>query len=121
MDAVVKIVGIVIVLLAVLFLLKPDITKHLLGFFRRGKRIYLAAVVRLIMAIVFLLAARECDITWVIVVFGVLFLISGLLIFMIGAERIKPMLDWFQNKSPVVIRLVAVIILAVGAIIIYSA
>ncbi|MBN1391609.1 MAG: hypothetical protein JW947_02270 [Sedimentisphaerales bacterium] len=121
MDSVVKIIGIVIVLLAVLFLLKPDVTKLLLGFFKQGKRIYLAGVVRLILAIVFFIAARECDITWVIVAFGILFLISGLLIFLIGAERLKPMLDWFQNKSPVVIRLVAVIILAFGAIIIYSA
>jgi hypothetical protein len=121
MDIVVKIVGIVIVSLAVLFLLKPDIMKRVLKFFKQGKRIYFAGLVRLVLAVVFLLAARECDITWVIVIFGVLFLISGLSIFMIGAEKLKSMLDWFQNKSALFLQVMAVIILAIGAIIIYSA
>ncbi len=121
MDSVVKIIGIAIVLLAVLALLRPDIMKHILKFFKHGKRVYFAGLVRLILAVVFLLAARECDITWVIVVFGILFLISALSIFMIGAEKLKPMLDWFQNKSTLFLRFMAVIILILGAIIIYSA
>jgi hypothetical protein len=121
MDSIVKIIGIAIVLLAFLSLLKPDIMKHILKFFKQGKRVYFAGLVRLILAVVFLLAARECDITWVIVVFGILFLISALSIFMIGAEKLRPMLDWFQNKSALFLRVMAVIILALGAIIIYSA
>jgi hypothetical protein len=121
MDIVVKMVGIVIVFLAILFLLKPDIMKRVLKFFKQGKRIYFAGLVRLVLAVVFLLAARECDVTWVIVIFGVLFLISGLSIFMIGAEKLRSMLDWFQNKSALFLRVMAVITLAIGAIIIYSA
>ncbi len=121
MDIVIKIVGIVIVFLAALFLIKPDIMKRVFEFFKHGKRIYLAGLVRLVLAVVFLLAARECDITWVIAVFGILFLISGLSIFMIGAEKLKPMISWFQNKSTLLLRVMAVIVLAIGAIIIYSA
>lgn len=121
MDIVIQIIGIVIVFLAVLFLIKPDIMKRLLEFFKQGKRIYLAGLVRLVLAVVFLLAARECDITWVIVIFGILFLISGLSIFMIGAERLRPMLTWFQNQSALFRRVMAAIVLAVGAVIIYSA
>jgi hypothetical protein len=121
MDIVVKIVGIVIVFLGVLFLLRPDITKKIFDFFGRGRRIYIAGVARLVLAVVFLLAARECDITWVIAVFGILFLISGLSIFMIGAEKLKSMLSWFRNKSPLFIRAMALAVLAIGAVIIYSA
>jgi amino acid transporter len=121
MDTIVKVIGIVIILLAVLLLLKPDIMKHILKFFKYGKRIYLAGLVRLILAVVFLLAASECDIPWVIVLFGILFLISAMVIFMLGAEKLSPMLDWFQNKSPLFLRFMAVIIMAVGALIIYSA
>jgi amino acid transporter len=121
MNIVIKIVGIVIVFLAALFLLKPDIMKSVLNFFKQGKRLYFVGLTRLVLAIVFLLAARECDITWVIVVFGILFLISGLSIFMIGAEKLRSMLDWFQNKSALFLRAMAVITLAIGAIIIYSA
>ena len=63
MDIVIKIMGIVLVFLAVLYLLKPDIMKSLMEFFKQGKRIYFAGLIRIVLAIVFLLAARECDIT----------------------------------------------------------
>jgi hypothetical protein len=121
MDIVVKIVGMVIVLLAVLFLLKPDVMKSLLGFFKQGKRMYFIGIVRLILAVIFLLAARECDVTWVIVTFGILFLMSALLIFIIGPEKLRSMLDWFQNKSVIFLRVMAVIVLVLGVVIIYSA
>jgi len=121
MDTIVKVIGIVIILLAVLFLLKPDIMKHILKFFKYGKRIYLAGLVRLILAVVFLLAAYDCKIRWVIAALGILFLISALAIFMIGSEKLRPMLDWFQNKSSLFLRVMAVIIMAIGALIIYSA
>ena len=118
---VIQIIGIIIALFGVVYLLKPDIAKHIIEFFKKGKRIYFAALLRLALAIVFLLAARECDLTWVIVVFGILFLVGGLLIFALGAERAKSILDWFQKQSDLFIRLMALITLAIGAVIIYSA
>ena len=78
MDIVIKIVGIAIVFIAIVYLLKPDVLKRLMEFFKQGKRLYFAGLIRFALAIVFLLGARECDITWVIVVFGILFLISYL-------------------------------------------
>ena len=121
MDIVVKIIGIVIVAMAILLLLKPDIMKHVLQFFKKGKRIYLAGLMRLVLAVVFLLAARECDLTWVIVVFGILFLISGLLVFMLGPQRLRGMMEWFEKRSALMLRAMAVLVLAIGAIIIYAA
>lgn len=121
MNLIVKIIGIVFVCIAIVYLLKPVVMKYLMEFFKRGKRIYFAGLIRFVLAIVFLLAARECAITWVIVVFGILFLVSGLLIFMLGAERTKSILDWYQRQPVILLRVMAVIALAVGAVIIYSA
>lgn len=121
MDTVIKIIGLVFVVMAVVCLFKPDVTKRVMDFFKKGKRIYIAGLVRLILAVVFLLSARECRHFWVIFAFGILFMISGLLVFIIGAEKLKPMLGWFQSKSTLFIRVMAVIILAIGAVIIYSA
>ncbi len=121
MDTVIKIVGMVFVVMAVVCLLKPDVMKRIMDFFKKGKRIYFAGLVRLVLAVVFLLSARECRQFWVIFAFGILFLISGLLIFMIGAEKLRPMFGWFQNKSAAFLRVMAAIVLAVGAVIIYSA
>ena len=121
MDLVIKIAGILIGAVGIVYLLKPDVMKWLMGFFKQGKRIYFAGVIRLVLAVIFLLGARECDITWVIVVFGILFLIGGLLIFILGPEKIRRILDWYQKQSALLLRVIAVIALAIGAIIIYSA
>jgi uncharacterized protein YjeT (DUF2065 family) len=95
--------------------------KRLMEFFKQGRRMYFAALLRLAFAIVFLLAARQCRFFWVIFAFGVLFIISGLLIFILGLERVKSYISWWQRQPLVLLRIMALIGFAIGAIIIYSA
>ena len=120
MDIVVKIVGIVVVFIGIVYLLKPGVLKSFIGFFKKGKRIYFVGLIRFVLAVIFLLAANRCKMPWVIIVFGILFMISGLLIFILRAERLKSILDWWQRQSPLLLRLMGLITLAVGAAIIYS-
>jgi uncharacterized protein YjeT (DUF2065 family) len=121
MNLVIKIIGIVFVFITILYFLKPDIMKRLMEFFKQGRRIYFAALLRLVLAVVFLLAARQCSRFWVIFAFGVLFIISGLLIFILGLEKVKSYISWWQKQPLVLLRVMAVVGLAIGAIIIYSA
>ena len=121
MDIVIKTLGIVFVLIGIVYLLRPDIMKWLMEFFKQGKRIYFAGLIRFALAVVFLLGARECKRFWVIFAFGILFIISGLLVFIIPLEKIKAYIGWWQKKPPLLLRLMALIALAIGAIIIYSA
>jgi len=121
MDIVVKVIGIVFIFMAIVYFLKPDIMKRLLEFFKRGKRMYFAALIRLVLAVVFLLAARECSQFWVIFAVGILFIISGLLIFMLGLEKVKSYIGWWQKQPVLLLRVVALIPLVIGAVIIYAA
>ena len=121
MKVIIQSLGIAFVFIGMLFLIRPDVSKRLTEFFKKGKRIYFVGLVRFVLAVVFLLGARECDITWVIIVFGIVFLLSGLLTFMLGPAKLKSILDWYQRQSSILIRVIAVIILAAGAIVIHSA
>jgi len=121
MDIVIKTLGILIALVGIIYFLRPDVMKWLMEFFKKGKRIYFAGLIRFALAVVFLVAARECKHSWVIFAFGILFIISGLLIFMLGLEKLKSIIDWYQKQSVLLLRVVAVIALAIGAVIIYSA
>ncbi len=121
MEIIVKIVGILIVLIGIVFLLKPGVMKWLMDFIKKGKRVYFAGVIRFALAIIFLLGASDCDQKWIIAVFGILFLISGLLIFMLGPEKIRQVLEWYQKQTVLLFRVIAVIVLACGAVIIYAA
>ena len=121
MDIVIQSLGIVFAVVGIVYLLKPNVMKWLLEFFKQGKRIYFAGLIRFVLAIVFFVGARECKHPWVIFAFGLLFLIAGTLIFVIGPEKIRRVLEWYQKQSVLFIRVIAVIVLALGAVIIYSA
>ena len=119
-ENVIKIIGIIIVLIGILFLLKPDVMKKLMGFMKKGRRIYLAGILRFALSVIFLLGAGECYYKWIIAAFGIIFLISGLLIFTLGPEKIRRMLDWYQNQPIMIFRVIAGIVLICGAVIVYS-
>jgi uncharacterized protein YjeT (DUF2065 family) len=123
MKIVIQSLGVVIVVAGIVYLLRPDIMKWLMGFFKQGKRIYFAGLIRLVLAVIFLLRAGspECEIRWVIAVFGILFLTGGLLIFILGPEKIRRLFDWCEKQPVLLLRAMSLIALAIGAIIIYSA
>ena len=118
---VIKSLGILFVLMGIAYLLRPDIIKRLMGFFKKGKRIYFTGLIRFALAIVFFVGARECRYFWIIFASGIIFLVGGLLIFMLGPEKIRRILDWYEQQPALIFRVIALIVLAFGAIIIFSA
>jgi uncharacterized protein YjeT (DUF2065 family) len=118
---VIKSLGMLFTLMGIAYLLRPEIIKRLMGFFKKGKRIYFAGLVRFALAVVFFIAARECRYFWIIFASGIIFLMGGLLIFLLGPEKIGRMLDWYQDQPALIFRVIALIVLAFGVIIIFSA
>ena len=121
MDIVIKSIGIVFVLIGFVFVLRPDIMKWLINFIKRGKRVYFAAILRFALAVIFLLGASQCTHQWIIAAFGILFLLAGLLIFVLGPEKIRRILDWYQKQPLLIFRIIALVPMALGAIVIFSA
>ena len=120
MQTLIKIIGLLVVLEGILFLFKPEFLKSLAGFFSRGKRAYIAAGIRIILGIVFLLAASQCRIVWLIIALGLLFLLSGIVMLTIKLDKLKAMISWWQQKSTGFLRIIAVIIAALGIVILYT-
>jgi len=118
---VIKSLGILFALMGIAYLLKPEIIKKLMAFFKKGKRIYLAGLVRFALAVVFFIGARECRYFWIIFACGIIFMLSGLLIFMLGPEKIRRMFNWYQNQPNLFFRVIAIVVLIFGAIVILSA
>jgi uncharacterized protein YjeT (DUF2065 family) len=121
METVIKAIGTVIVCIGLVYLIKPKVLRNIMSFFAKGSRLYLAAMIRFALAIVFFMGARHCGIRWVIVLFGLIFLLSGLLIFMLGLGKSKAIINWYQQQPSIIFRIVAIMVLCVGLIIVYSA
>jgi uncharacterized protein YjeT (DUF2065 family) len=121
MQTIIKVIGTVIVCMGLVYLIEPKVLRGFMRFFAKGSRLYIAALVRFALAIVFFLGARQCGIKWVIVLFGLIFLLSGLLIFMLGLEKAKAIINWYQEQPIFIFRVVAIMVLGVGLIIVYAA
>jgi uncharacterized protein YjeT (DUF2065 family) len=117
----VQIIGIAFFVMAIIYFVRPDIIRVLMEFFKKGRRMYFAGLIRFALAVLFLLAAREAKNFWVIFCLGILFLISGLLIFVLGPEKLRTILDWWQRQSTLLLRVLALVTLVVGVVIILFA
>ncbi|UCF15933.1 MAG: hypothetical protein JSW59_00445 [Phycisphaerales bacterium] len=120
MDIAIKSLGTIITLVGVVYLLRPELLKRLMNFFKKGKRIYLPGLLRLTLAVIFFLGARECRYPWVIFASGIIFLTGGLLIFTLGPQRIRWILDWYEEQPTLVFRVIALVVIIFGAIVIFS-
>jgi len=121
MDTVIRIVGFIFAFVAIVHLVKPGVLGRILEFVKQGKRMYFAGLIRFVLGAVFLLGARECRISWVIIVFGILLIMKGIVVFILGPAKLKSKLDWGKKQSNLRIRVFALIALAFSALIVYSA
>ena len=121
MQITIKSLGVLFILMGVAYLLRPEIIKRLMTFFKKGNRIYFPGLLRFALAVVFLVGARECRSFWVIFVCGILFLLGGVLIFALGPEKIRRMLDWYARQSILVFRVIAFVVLVLGVIVVFAA
>ena len=121
MVILVKLLAIVVMVFGVIYLLKPNIIKPYMAFWTIGKRIYMGAILSLVIGIILLLAASQCAVTWFIAAFGILGIIKGIVLFVLGPEKTISMLKWWEEKPVAFLRLHALVAIIIGALLIYSA
>jgi hypothetical protein len=120
MVILVRLIGIFAVGAGIIFLVSPKTMRQFMLFWKKGKRLYIGGMLRILIGVIFLLAASECRLVEVMVTLGILFIITGSIIFVIKLNRLKIILTWWYGRSLLVIRLIALISIAVWLLILYS-
>ncbi|MBN1688933.1 MAG: hypothetical protein JW893_07520 [Candidatus Omnitrophica bacterium] len=115
-----KLIAIAFLAFGVYLAAKPQIMKKYLSFWQEGKRVYLAGVIRIVIGIVFLFASPDCRVAKVILVLGVLCLAGGILIFVLGIERIKLVLAWWEKRSLTAYRIIGGLTVLIGLLLVYA-
>ncbi|MBN2182553.1 MAG: hypothetical protein JW715_11630 [Sedimentisphaerales bacterium] len=117
---VIKSSGIVLALIAVVYMLRPDMAKQLMVFLQKGKRIYIDGLLNFALAVLFFAGAHQCRYPWLIYLFGSIFAIECLLIFGLGSEKTKVILDWSREESYELFQFIGLLIGIVGLLVIFS-
>ena len=120
MLAIIKLTGFVFIFMGIAVIIKPAFLTKFIKFCEKKKRIMLGGIVRLALGLLFLLNASSCKIPEVVITFGIIVLLQGILMLTLKQEKVKAMLDWW-NKSPLqVIRLMGIVVITLGWLLICS-
>lgn len=120
MIMLVRIIGILITCMGLMVVLNPGAMKKMLAFWKQGKRIYLGGLLRVLFGVIFLWSASLARLPVVMGTLGIFLIVAGLFIFILRTEKIKSMLDWWDKKPPSALRIIGILVFAIGALIIYS-
>ena len=121
MIPLVKLIGIFMASMGITVILNPNVMKKMISYWRQGKRIYIGGLLRAVFGTIFLLSVLQARLPEVIYVLGILFLITALIIFIMGLEKAKAVLGWWDKRPLFILRIMSILVLAIGALVIYSA
>jgi hypothetical protein len=120
MNKVILVIGLAVVLLGVWVVVKPAGAVKTVRLLIKGPLIYIPGAVRVVVGIVFLIAARECSIPWAIITFGVLMLTAGVIMLVVKPEKTRGLIEWFCTRPSAVQRVCGAVAVLAGAAIAYA-
>ena len=121
MVMLVRFLGLAIVIMGVIFGVRPEVFQRYVKFWNSRKRIVAGGVISLLFGTIFLLAAFKCRAPVVIAIFGTWAIIKGVILFVINEKKLNAYLEWWSKKPLSVIRTLGIISLALGILVIWCA
>src|ERR1700676_713823 len=105
MNFIVVIIGWLIVAIGLFGIASPhSMIDMVLGWSSTG-RFYFAVIPRIVLGVLFILAAPRCRIPWLVYAIGITTLIAGVVLFFLGAGRVEDIVHWVAACSDLGIRL----------------
>ncbi|MBN1816957.1 MAG: hypothetical protein JW828_06325 [Sedimentisphaerales bacterium] len=121
MRTIIFILGLIVLAWGIVFLIKPNVSKRMIRFWAFSRLILLGAIIKLAVGILFLIAARECKVTWLIVVFGLIGCLQGIVFLAMQQKKRRAVMEWLLARSLLMHRVLGVATVLIGAAIAYGA
>ncbi len=122
MVILVRLLGIAVTVLGIVFLLDIKKMKKYMDFWTKGKDPHIrAGVSSVAFSVLLLLAASQCKSPLIIIFMAIWGLVKGIVIIVRGPKGLKSMAGWIEKKPANALRLFAILALAVGILIVSSA
>ena len=120
MGVIVTVVGVLIVAGSIVMAVAPERFVHLIVSMDSRIRFRYAVVVRLILGVLFILAAPGCREPGVVRVIGVLTLVAAAALLVVGRQRLDTFMEWWLGRPRPRLRAWSILGVALGVLLIYS-
>lgn len=121
MNTLIIIIGCIILTAGIVSIAMPQKMRDFLTFAKYGRRVYLGGMIRLIFGCLLLIASPHSYVFWIPAIVGTVMAISGILIFMLGKERVHEIIDWLVSKPDKFLRVPPIIASIIAILLIFSA
>jgi uncharacterized membrane protein HdeD (DUF308 family) len=119
LSAVVVIVGLLILGIGIVILISPAKLKRTLHIFLQRQWWHFVTVIRILIGILFVMAASETRAPSFVRVIGIMFILAGVAIPLVGFARIERLANWWLQRSDGILRLWALVASAFGAAVLW--
>ena len=114
-------VGAVVGILGLVGLVAPSaVSSGLDGFKSSPSKIYGWAGVRVLMGVILMLGASGTAFPTLIRFIGAALVLKAALVPLLGLDRVRSILDWFQARPPLLIRFLFLLVVSFGAFLIWA-
>ena len=94
--------------------------KKMITWIKEGKRMYWSITIKFLFGIVLLINASQCRIPAVIMIFGLLYAIGSFVGILMGIDKMKAYVKWWEERPPIVYRLWSVGTIGLGLLLFFS-
>jgi len=113
----VKLAGILIMALGITIFASPQITQKIFEFCKEGNRLYYSGVIRTVVGIIILILASNSLVPLAAIALGLMLLLSGIVIFAADQDKLKTLLNAFNEMPGLTMRLFGLIAASFGILI----
>ncbi|MDP2653729.1 MAG: hypothetical protein Q8Q08_06830 [Candidatus Omnitrophota bacterium] len=113
----VKFVGLLIMSFGFAIFASPPFAQKMFDFFKVGKRIYWAGVVRTSVGLLMLLTSSRSLVPLAAIALGLMFLVSGIVVFAADIEKLKDFMLAYRKMPALVIRLMGLAAASFGILV----
>jgi uncharacterized protein YjeT (DUF2065 family) len=117
----VRLFALVMVVFGIINMLNPEVMKKYIAFWAKGKRLQVGGIISLVIGIIFLFTAPQCNIPWLVVLMGIIALIKGVVLLVLGPEKWLANINWWTSRPPMVLRILSVVTIVLGVVLINAA
>ncbi len=112
-----KLLGVAVAAFGLTIFASPDFVKKVFDFFKVGKRIYYAGVLRVLIGLLLLVSVSHSTVPLAVIALGLLFLVSGIIVFAVDLEKTRAFLAHYSELPQLIIRLLGLVAACFGLLI----
>jgi hypothetical protein len=116
----VKLLSILMIVYGCLLILRPRILKKIVSYFSEGKRIYIAAGIKVIIGVILMIASSYCRIAWFVLFLGALAVLSSIAFFFLKKKIVDMFVEKLRNLRKRKVVVIGMASLALGVLLILS-